>query len=230
MNYIAMAYGLCLLLGLGLPILVFGWIWRSHSTFARWGYIFTMLWIFVISGLAESGFLSRFDTLPPRMLVAIWVPLIAVIIWAFHPKSKVIIRALSPVGLIGIQAFRIPVEIMLFWMYLGNIFPVQLTFEGRNWDILTGILALPVAWWIAHKGPQTSMIIGFNILGLGLLLNVVVTAVLSMPTPMQVFTQQPDNRMVAEFPWVLLPAVMVALAYTAHIISLRQVFLNRHDH
>jgi hypothetical protein len=56
-----------------------------------------------------------------------------------------------------------------------------------------------------------------------LLLNILVIAVLSMPTPFRYFQNEPANTLVAKFPFVLLPGILVPIAYTMHIFSLRQL-------
>jgi len=67
----------------------------------------------------------------------------------------------------------------------------------------------------------------YNIGGLLLLVNVLVIAVLSMPTPLRVFHNEPANTLLAYFPYIYLPGVLVPLAYTLHIFSLRQWALAR---
>jgi hypothetical protein len=136
--------------------------------------------------------------------------------------------AIPPQWLLYIQSFRILVELILFIGFLRNIIPVQMTFEGWNFDILTGLLALPVAYFcFVKKIWDRKMAVVFNIAGLILLLNILVIAVLSMPAPFRYFMNEPANTLVAEFPFVYLPGVLVVLAYTLHIFSLRQIFLLR---
>jgi len=66
--------------------------------------------------------------------------------------------------------------------------------------------------------------IAFNIVGILLLLNILVIAVLSMPTSIRFFMNEPSNTLVGQFPFILLPGVLVPIAYTMHIFSLRQLF------
>jgi uncharacterized membrane protein len=99
-----------------------------------------------------------------------------------------------------------------------------MTFEGRNFDVITGILALPVGYLIARKKTYSSkLILAFNIIGIVLLLNILVIAVLSMPTSIRYFMNEPSNTLVGQFPFILLPGVLVPIAYTMHIFSLRQL-------
>lgn len=108
--------------------------------------------------------------------------------------------------------------------FMAGKLPVQMTFEGRNFDVITGVLALPVGYLLARKKRYASKwAIAFNIMGILLLLNILVIAVLSMPTPLRYFMNEPSNTLVAQFPFILLPGVLVPIAYTLHIFSLRQL-------
>jgi len=121
---------------------------------------------------------------------------------------------------------RILVEIVLWRALLLNLLPIQMTFEGHNFDALNGLLAIPVAMIIKKKwSPGISL--AYNIIGLLLLLNILVIAVLSMPTPIRCFMNEPANTLVGEFPFIYLPAVLVVTAYSLHIFSLRQIWLLR---
>ena len=73
------------------------------------------------------------------------------------------------------------------------------------------------------KSYSLKLAVVFNIMGMLLLLNILVIAILSMPTPIRYFMNEPSNTLVAQFPFILLPAVLVPLAYTMHIFSLRQL-------
>ena len=106
--------------------------------------------------------------------------------------------------------------------------PVQMSVEGRNFDVLTGILALPVGYFLLRKKSYAPKIaIAYNVLGLVLLLNIVVTAFLSMPTSLRYFMNEPSAVLIGSFPFILLPAVLVPIAYSFHIFSLRQLLTKK---
>jgi hypothetical protein len=135
--------------------------------------------------------------------------------------------------LIGLQSFRILIEIQLLWLFKDGLLPKLLTFEGRNFDILIGLSAPVVAWYVhrEHRADRgcPRLVAVWNILGLCLLTNVVVHGILSMPTAFQVFTEPPGNVVMALFPWIWIPTFVVPLAYLLHILSLRRewAFRNR---
>ena len=101
--------------------------------------------------------------------------------------------------------------------------PVQVTYEGWNFDIATGLLAalLAVALWRGR--PSARWVSAWNGLALVLLAIVVVTAALSMPTPFQQFTAAPTTAAVATFPMIWLPTVLVQAALLGHLLVLRRL-------
>lgn len=126
--------------------------------------------------------------------------------------------------LVLMQSFRIIVELLLLFAFIAGKLPVQMTFEGRNFDVVTGLLALPVGYLLLRKKSNAKKLaIAFNIIGLLLLLNVLAIAILSMPTSLRYFMNEPANTLVAQFPFILLPGVLVPVAYGLHIFSLRQL-------
>ncbi|MEO6542334.1 MAG: hypothetical protein ABIN74_15135, partial [Ferruginibacter sp.] len=186
--------------------------------------VIILVWLGILCVLAYNSFFSDFSKLPPRPALAILIPLPLVLIFVFSKAGTKLIRAVPPQWLVFMQSFRIFVELMLWSAFAANKLPVQMTFEGGNFDVLSGILAIPVGWLLLTKrswAPKAA--IAYNILGVLLLLNILVIAVLSMPTPFRYFMNEPSNTLVAEFPIILLPGFLVPLAYSFHIFSLRQL-------
>ena len=109
-------------------------------------------------------------------------------------------------------------------LFLAEVLPEQMSFEGRNFDVIAGATAPIFAWICFGNGKyKRGLAIAWNILGLMLLLNILVIAVLSMPLPIRYFMNEPSNTIVATFPIVFLPAVLVPVAYSMHIFSLKQL-------
>jgi hypothetical protein len=102
-----------------------------------------------------------------------------------------------------------------------------MTFEGRNYDIMAGLTAPIVAFMIMKRSISKTSVIIWNLVCLGLLLNIVITAILSTPSPWRVFMNEPANYIVTYFPISWLPGLLVPLAYYLHLFSLKQVILQR---
>lgn len=189
--------------------------------------IVLILWTVLISTLSLSGFLSDFSTVPPRQLIVLAVPLVC-IPWAISTKTaKEIFKHIPVHSLIYLQSFRIIVEILLWMLFLEGLAPVQMTFEGRNFDVLSGLSAPIVAYFVSQQRISKLFGIAWNLVCLGLLLNIVTTAILSMPTPLRAFMNEPANTIVARFPVVWLPGLLVPMAYGLHLISLRQLLIKK---
>ncbi|AYB34556.1 hypothetical protein [Chryseolinea soli] len=184
-------------------------------------------WMMVVSGLSLSGVLSDFSALPPRFTIVLLVPLITVILVVRTETVKVILQHTDPAAIVVLQSFRIAVEVLLWLLFVQNLAPVQMTFEGRNLDVLSGLTALPVAWLASRKQLSSFWLAAWNLACLGLLINIVATALLSMPTPLRVFMNEPSSVIVTRFPVVWLPALLVPMAYGLQFLSLRQVLAGK---
>ncbi len=108
-------------------------------------------------------------------------------------------------------------------IFMADVIPVQMTFEGRNFDILVGLTAPIIVYLMARKKVSDKVVIVWNVLGLLLVLNIVVVAILSAPLPFRQFMNEPSNTVVAYFPFVWLPSFVVPVAYYMHFLSMRQI-------
>lgn len=195
---------------------------RQNTTFNR-SILAFLAWTAFVSILSLAGTLSDFSGMPPRLFMVLIVPVIMIIVVMNAKATSEILQQIQPRALISLQVFRVFVEILLWGLFTQNLLPVQMTFEGRNFDILVGLTAPFVAWLYQHQKISRTLVIIWNFAGLLLLLNIVTIAILSMPTPMRVFLNDPANTIVAEFPIVWLPGLLVPLAYWLHLLSLKQL-------
>ncbi|MCB9895184.1 MAG: hypothetical protein H6839_12090 [Planctomycetes bacterium] len=180
-----------------------------------------MTWLGFTAGIAFSGLLTPSpEGVPPNLPVLVFT-MVSMLALTLGPVGKRVISTWDAPRLIGFQVFRVPVELVLFMLAVNGVGPELLSFEGRNFDIITGLTA-PLAAWLVWKRPSKVLVIGWNLLGLALLANVLVHAVLSMPGPMQKIFVQPGPEIVAGFPYIWLPAFLVPLAFAGHVLSLRQ--------
>ncbi|MEO9967879.1 MAG: hypothetical protein ABJF11_18955 [Reichenbachiella sp.] len=186
---------------------------------------FMMVWIFILSILALYGMFLDFEAMPPPLLYVILPPLAAIIIAVSKKQSRVYLMNIPITTLTYLHIVRVPVEIVLWWLAGSQLLPYLLTFEGINYDILSGISAPFVA--IFMVGLRSKSRIGailWNIIALGLLVNVVGHAILSTPTPFQLFAFDTPNIAVFHFPFVLLPGFVVPAVLFSHLVSLIKLF------
>lgn len=99
-----------------------------------------------------------------------------------------------------------------------------MTFEGRNFDMLSGLTA-PLIFYtgFAKNRVHKKLLLFWNLICLALLINIVVIAVLSAPFAFQLFSFEQPNIAILYFPFVWLPGVVVPLAALSHLASIRQL-------
>lgn len=180
-------------------------------------------WLSFSAALALTGWLAVFDAVPPHFFALVMPTLVATFALAFSKAGQNLGERAGILGLVGFQVFRIPVEWVLFQLHRDGIVPVQMTFEGRNFDVLTGLSA-PLVAWLAYRGVIGRRgLVAWNCAGLALLANIVTIAILSTPTPLRVFVNEPANTFITHWPWVWLPAFLVPAALLGHLLAFRKL-------
>jgi hypothetical protein len=124
--------------------------------------------------------------------------------------------------LIGAQAFRLPLELMLYRAKLEGLMPEQMSFAGLNYDIVTGVAASGILLWRAFAPVPRSLALAFNLLGSTLLCVIVGVSIVSFPS-FAAFGPDRLNTWVFGFPYVYLPAVMVQMALLGHVLVFRKL-------
>jgi hypothetical protein len=183
------------------------------------------VWMTATWLVADSGALRQWHVLPPPlMLLVIAITALAARL-AFGPSGRRIAAHLPLTLLVGVQGFRLPLELAMHDLAARGIMPPQMTYTGWNFDIATGATAIVVAILIAAGRGSRGLVLAWNVLGLALLTNVVVIAIVSTPT-FGAFRPH-DNVFVTYPPFVWLPAVMVLAALAGHLLIFRAIASSR---
>jgi hypothetical protein len=173
--------------------------------------IWIAIWL-ALTALAAASGLTDFSTMPPRMLVlAVLSNAIAIYVGT---KIDAPLAAL-----VALQSFRLPLELLMHRAYEEGLTPVQMSYSGLNFEIVTGATAIVVAFF-AHK---RGVVFAWNILGTLLLINIVTIAMLSTPIPLRVFHNEPAIVWIAHPPFVWLPSFFVPVAVAGHVAIFRKL-------
>jgi len=128
--------------------------------------------------------------------------------------------------LIGSQFFRLPLELTMHRAAVEGVMPIQMSYSGYNFDIVTGIGALLVSFLFATgKGSRLAVVV-WNAIGFCLLVNVVAIAVASLPI-FRAFGEDRLNVWVAYPPFVWLPGILVPFALLGHVLVWRKLRLTK---
>ncbi len=171
--------------------------------------------------LGASEFYEKTDTIPPRFILNI-LPTIAGILWLFFSKKgKEILAGFDRKKLALVHIVRVPVELVLYGLFVASQIPRIMTFAGNNFDIVMGFTA-PVIWYFGYnRGFVSSGVIKiWHYVGLLLLINIIITAILAAPFPFQQIAFEQPNIGILTDPFNLLASVVAPLVLAAHFIGL----------
>jgi hypothetical protein len=181
------------------------------------------LWMAASAWAAWSGQLARFDRRPPPMAVLIVSIFAAGFAIGLSRLGGQLARTVPLVVLVALQAFRLPLELLMHRAATRGIMLPELSYGGYNFDIVTGAGAAVLAVLMA-AGVQVPRVVVWiwNVWGLWCLAVIAVVAVAGSPM-VRAFGDDPRhvNTWVLFFPYVWLPAVLVTLAVAGHVVVTR---------
>ncbi|MFT4704505.1 MAG: hypothetical protein ACI81R_002210 [Bradymonadia bacterium] len=181
-------------------------------------------WLTLHAMVATSGVLEIVSPIPaivPYLALTIG----AALFLAFGAVGKSMI-ALPLWVLVACQGFRVPVELILHALYTAGQLPIQMTWEGRNIDVLSGFFGLTVLLValarrrMAEPVPRRLLLL-FNVVGFVLLLNVVHIALLSAPLPIRTYMNDPPVLLLFHVPYNWIVGVHVFSAMVYHLLFFR---------
>ncbi|MFT4682940.1 MAG: hypothetical protein ACI80P_001967 [Flavobacteriales bacterium] len=186
-----------------------------------------LLWVGLQSALGMKGFYLDITSFPPKQALMLAPSLLLLIGLIVVPKGRAFLSGLDLKLLTQLHIVRVPVEIMLWMLFMDQLLPIDLTFEGTNFDIIMGITAPLVSYYyFVKKKMSPKLLMLWNLASLILLLNVVVRAVLSIESPIQAFGFDQPNEAMLHFPFNLLPALIVPIVLYSNVAALLQLSSN----
>jgi hypothetical protein len=215
--YIYFSFGATLILAL--------WLFYKATNYSK-PFLFGLLaWIILQSALAVAGFYNNPNTMTVRFPLLLLPPLLFLLSRFFSKKGRAFLDGMNLPMLTIFHIIRIPVELVLFWLFIHHSIPEAMTFHGKNFDILSGISA-PFIYYFGFVKKQLSkpVIIVWNIICLALLFNVASSAILSLPARFVQHGFEQPNIALGYFPFVLLPALLVPLVMLATVAAVKQLW------
>lgn len=187
--------------------------------------ILLMAWLAITGLLAWKDFFADTEGMPPKFTLAVVPAVVFIIILLVSKKSKSFIDGISIKALTILHIVRVPVELVLYWLAAEKWVPDLMTFEGRNFDIISGITA-PVIFFVCFKDQSVknkNLLLAWNFICLALLLNIVIHAALSAPFSFQKFAFSQPNIAVLHFPFIWLPSFIVMVVLFSHLVVIKKL-------
>jgi hypothetical protein len=221
-------------LGIHLAILTGLWLGLSRTEFPASKRIVVWLsvavpftlWLAVVWSLAVNG---AFQPIPgvtrlPKLPIAIFAPVIIGLLVLLRSKSIAAVLDATPASwLIALQVYRVFGGIFLV-NWVNGTAAGAFAWPAGIGDMLTGIMALPVALWLAsgaENGRRAAM--AWNIFGLFDFAVAITMGTLSAPGPLQIFGLDIPASLAGTYPIVLIPAFAVPSSILLHALSIWQL-------
>lgn len=181
-------------------------------------------WLLLQAVIGLTGFYTVTNSRPPHFLFLTFPPLLFILSLFITRKGRQWLDSLNIKTLTLLHVVRIPVEIVLFLLFTYKTIPSLMTFEGRNFDIISGLSA-PLIYLLCFSKHKTRRpaLLAWNLVCLGLLINIVTIAVLSAPLPFQQLSFEQPNRAILYFPYIWLPGFVVPVVLLSHLAVMRQL-------
>lgn len=184
-------------------------------------------WLALQGIVGYNEFYADTKAFPPRFLLLVLPPMLLILLLFVTKSGKRYIDRMDSGILTALHIVRIPVEVVLYLLFLNKAVPQLMTFEGRNFDVFSGLSAGLVYYFgYVKKTLPAKVILFWNVVCLCLLLNIVVIAILSAPFPFQQFAFDQPNIAVLYFPFVWLPGCLVPLVLLSHLICIRHLIFS----
>jgi hypothetical protein len=210
-----------------LPLVVlatFGVLLLRHSKSLWWIVTVMVGWTVITAVMAFDGLLAEFTSFPPWIPILVLVQL-AFVFWLgwFSPSSE-LLADIPQYILVGLQSFRIPVELLLATLGIRRLLAIEMTYYGRNFDVLVGLTAVILAIWVKRRGeqPLRHVVLLWNVMGLSLITVVLAHGLLSIPYPSQLLHLSVPTFIIAQLPVVWLLTLLVPMAYLLHLVSIKR--------
>ncbi|MFZ1676642.1 MAG: hypothetical protein WAT91_05180 [Saprospiraceae bacterium] len=184
-------------------------------------------WLAIQTKISLSGFYQVTGTIPPRIIL-IGLPAVLFIAGLFiTAKGRAYVDQLDLKKLTLLHTIRVAVEFVLLWLFIYKAIPQRMTFEGYNFDILAGLTAPLIYYFVFVKMIfSRRFLLVWNIACLCLLINIIIQAIFSTPTVFQQFAFDQPNIAILYFPFVWLPCCVVPLVFLSHLAAIRQLTSN----
>lgn len=163
------------------------------------------------------------NSIPPTVMVLTAIPL-TIILFVFVGNTKLFRKLLQSIKLetlIALHVFRL-LGVFFLLLYIYHLLPGPFAFSAAMGDIVTAILALPVAKMLAQGKPGSiKMAYAWNVLGVLDIISLLVIAIIGARN--SIITGDQGSMEMTIFPFVWFPAFAPATILFLHAAVFRKL-------
>jgi hypothetical protein len=189
----------------------------QYGIYGFYGVYFTYVSILSLRGVFDN------NSLPPSAIAFCAVPLMIILfgIIGITKLFKKLLRSITLESLITMHVFRlVGVFFIILWCY--HLLPTEFAFSAGLGDIITALLAFPVARMVSKGSPWSlPAVYAWNIFGILDILTLLAIAALDIKHA--IVTGGPGDREMTIFPFVWFPAFAPATILFLHTVIFRKI-------
>jgi len=210
-----------ILAGLRVAVIRAGWGEARRIVTLRSAAALLSLWFVVALALSWAEVFRGAADRVPTIEFGIFVPLVVGLAWPWRSETaKRLLDAIPQSWLVGIQFYRVLGLIFLLLDAQGSL-PSLFALPAGSGDVAVGLLAPAVGLAYARGVAGRELLVrGWNMLGLLDLAVAIATGFLTSPSPLQMFSFDAPNELIAAYPLVLVPVFGVPRGILLHVASL----------
>jgi hypothetical protein len=182
------------------------------------------LWFCVIWSGAINGVFRPGASPVPLVPVAIFLPvIIGAPILLRSKRIGEVLDGMPPTWLVALQVYRVfGMTFLVGWLF--GLVPGIFALPAGIGDVITGLVALPVAYMLASgDGQGRAEAVAWNVFGLLDFAIAISLGLITSPGPLQLIVPNVPNTTAGVYPTVLIPAFAVPSSILLHLVSLRQL-------
>ncbi len=184
-------------------------------------------WIFFVSVQTFNGYFTSLSG-TPRLPLFSSISFIIIIILFVWPRSRLVLMNMPITTLHYIHIVRVPIEMVLWWLAVSQAIPMDMTFEGSNLDIISGISApFAAVFMVGARSKSRIGAVVWNLIALALLFSISKMGISYMPYFFTPSGGNVANLGVFYFPYVLLPTFVVPTIFFCHLVSILQLLFKK---
>jgi hypothetical protein len=187
----------------------------KSNTVSKSSLSIVLLWTVLLSVLSYMGWYHYQEGDNYSRFVYILLPSMIFLVFLLRSKANYEIRDFR--WSTALHMVRFPIELLLFQLALRKWIPMEMTYEGWNYDIIPGITAVILVVWMNYRKIDYRLLLGWNIVSLCLVLFILSNGFLSQELLYKNFGYSVPNKAIAYFPMVLLAGVIVPIVVYTHI-------------
>ncbi len=189
--------------------------------------IIVAAWMLLHDSVSGLQILRSETLMPPPLVLYLFSTLGIGIYFSFSKWGKQVARNTPLIVLVGLQIFRLPLELILASLASNGNIPMEMTYKGYNFDIIVGLTAILILVISRFKTLPDIVYWVWNGVGSFCLLVIAIVAPLSSPVPIRVFDSGPPLVLGVFSPWNWIVSVCVFFAVVGHLITFRLLWTRK---